>query len=177
MKIKFILKNIISSYYCKKLKLPPTTKLYYIKHVNNLSCGQNCKIIGRSNINGLNLGDFSYISPGANISNLKVGKFCSIGPGLNMAIGAHPTKKFVSTYPSFFSINNSVTESFVSRQKFDEFKFIDEKYHFIIGNDVWIGSNVLLLEGHKIGDGAIIAAGSVVTKDIPPYEIWGGESY
>lgn len=44
----------------------------------------------------------------------------------------------------------------------------------IIGNDVWIGSNSVILQGVKIGDGAIIAAGAVVTKDVPSYTIWGG---
>lgn len=44
----------------------------------------------------------------------------------------------------------------------------------IIGNDVWIGSRSLIMKGTHIGEGAIIAAGSVVTKDVPPYEIWGG---
>jgi len=43
-----------------------------------------------------------------------------------------------------------------------------------IGNDVWIGTHVVILPGVSIGDGAIIGAGSVVTKDVPPYEIWGG---
>lgn len=43
-----------------------------------------------------------------------------------------------------------------------------------IGNDVWIASNVTILKGVTIGDGAIIAANSVVNKDVPPYEIWGG---
>lgn len=44
----------------------------------------------------------------------------------------------------------------------------------VIGNDVWIGSRSLIMKGVHIGDGAIIAAGSVVTRDVPPYEIWGG---
>lgn len=44
----------------------------------------------------------------------------------------------------------------------------------VIGNDVWIGSRTLIMKGTHIGNGAIVAAGSVVTKDIPPYEIWGG---
>lgn len=44
----------------------------------------------------------------------------------------------------------------------------------VIGNDVWIGSRSLIMKGVHIGDGAIIAAGSVVTKDVPAYEIWGG---
>ncbi|WP_419803139.1 acyltransferase [Mucilaginibacter sp.] len=44
----------------------------------------------------------------------------------------------------------------------------------IIGNDVWLGCNVIVLKGVNIGDGAIVAAGAVVTKSIPAYEIWGG---
>lgn len=44
----------------------------------------------------------------------------------------------------------------------------------IIGEDVWIGANAVVLKGVNIGDGAVVAAGSVVTKSIPPYEIWGG---
>ena len=44
----------------------------------------------------------------------------------------------------------------------------------IIGNNCWCGANVTILKGVKIGDGVVIAAGSVVTKDVPPNEIWGG---
>ena len=43
-----------------------------------------------------------------------------------------------------------------------------------IGKDVWIGANAIVLKGITIGNGAILGAGSVVTKDIPPYEIWAG---
>ena len=50
----------------------------------------------------------------------------------------------------------------------------EQNFHIVIKNDVWIGSHVLLLEGITIGDGAIIAAGAVVTKDVPPYSIVGG---
>jgi acetyltransferase-like isoleucine patch superfamily enzyme len=44
----------------------------------------------------------------------------------------------------------------------------------VIGCDVWIGANAIILKGVEIGDGAVVAAGAVVTKSIPPYEIWGG---
>jgi acetyltransferase-like isoleucine patch superfamily enzyme len=43
-----------------------------------------------------------------------------------------------------------------------------------IGNDVWLGCNVIVLKGVEIGEGAVVASGAVVTKSIPPYEIWGG---
>ena len=44
----------------------------------------------------------------------------------------------------------------------------------VIGNDVWIGSNCLIKGGIKIGDGAVIGMGSILTKDVGPYEIWAG---
>ena len=173
--IKKIIKNLKKIYCCFKLKLPQSVKIYHIKNIRNIKCGENC-IINSANsyIDGLELGDFSYIDTNASIKGLKVGKFCCLAKNLQMAIGEHPTSKFVSIYPSFFSNTNVVTTSFVNKQKFKEFKYVNGEYHFKIGNDVWIGSNVLLIVGHRIGDGAIIAAGSVVTKDIPPYEIWGG---
>jgi len=46
--------------------------------------------------------------------------------------------------------------------------------HVVVGNDVWIGANVLVVGGVTIGDGAVIAAGAVVTKDVPPYAVVGG---
>ncbi len=46
--------------------------------------------------------------------------------------------------------------------------------HIAIGNDVWLGSNVVLLKGVSVGDGAVVAAGAVVTRPVPPMEIWGG---
>jgi Acetyltransferase (isoleucine patch superfamily) len=49
-----------------------------------------------------------------------------------------------------------------------------DSYKTFVGNDVWIGHGVIVMAGVHIGDGSVIAAGSVVTKDIPPCEIWGG---
>ena len=56
----------------------------------------------------------------------------------------------------------------------DSEKLPENDLDVIIEGDNWIGANVTILKGVKIGEGAIIAAGSVVTKDIPAYEIWGG---
>lgn len=53
----------------------------------------------------------------------------------------------------------------------DVYKFIEEKYYCVIGNDVWIGEGVRILNGVKIENGAVIGAGAVVTKDIPAYSI------
>ena len=64
---------------------------------------------------------------------------------------------------------------FTDKKLFQETRYVDEQYHAVsIGNDVWIGENVLLLAGVRVGDGAVIATGAVVTKDVPPYAMVGG---
>lgn len=80
---------------------------------------------------------------------------------------------FISTSPVFFSTLKQAVETFVDKNLFDEQMEI-EGYKCIIGNDVWIGSKVLIKGGVRIGDGAIVAMGSIVTKDVPPYAIVGG---
>jgi acetyltransferase-like isoleucine patch superfamily enzyme len=123
---------------------------------------------GRTTLSNTKLGRFTYVA-GATISNATIGQFCSIGP--NTAIGGfgrHPID-WATTHPVFYSTRKQAGISFVDTDQFDE--------HIgpvVIGNDVWVGANVLILDGVSIGDGAIIAAGAVVTSDVSPYAIVGG---
>ena len=58
---------------------------------------------------------------------------------------------------------------------FEEYKFVDDEKHFcVIGNDVWIREDVRIMGGVSIHDGAIIASGALVSKDVPPYAVCGG---
>lgn len=115
------------------------------------------------------LGDFSYLAAGAQLGNTRVGKFCSIGPGVKSGLGRHPTRDFVSTHPAFYSVGGrQANATLASQQLFNEHLPIE------IGNDVWIGAHAVLVDGVKIGDGAIVAAGSVVVSDVEPYSIVGG---
>lgn len=114
------------------------------------------------------IGDFSYVSKNTNIHLATVGKFCSIGQDALIGLGLHPTN-FLSTSPVFYSANNQHQfNPFYTPQNFEEYKKIN------IGNDVWIGARAIILDGVSIGDGAIIAAGAVVSKDVEPYAIVGG---
>ena len=92
-----------------------------------------------------------------------IGKFCSIGPNVVAGLGNHPVEKNVTTSPRLF-----LKGKFLLEDRYDQFAIVT------IGNDVWIGANVTIVNGVTIGDGAVIGANSIVTKDIPPYSIYGG---
>lgn len=100
---------------------------------------------------------------------LIIGKFCSIACGTKFLFNcANHTLKSLSTYtfPLFYEEweleKSNITTAW------------DNKGDIVIGNDVWIGYEVVIMAGVHIGDGAIIAARAVVTKDVPPYTIVGG---
>ncbi|MCS2405928.1 Streptogramin A acetyltransferase [Bacteroides salyersiae] len=100
---------------------------------------------------------------------LIIGKFCSIACGTKFLFNcANHTLKFLSTYtfPLFYEEweleKSNITTAW------------DNKGDIVIGNDVWIGYEAVIMAGVHIGNGAIIAARAVVTKDVPPYTIVGG---
>lgn len=100
--------------------------------------------------------------------SLIIGKFCAIATHVKFIMnGANHKIDGISTYP--FPIFGHGWESAMSN-----LMNLPNKGDIIIGNDVWIGYDSLIMPGVKIGDGAIIAARSVVVKDIPPYTIAGG---
>lgn len=104
-----------------------------------------------------------------NRDKLKIGKFCSIACGAKFIFtSANHTIHSLSTYP--FPI-------FFEEWELEEKDIInawDNKGDIMIGNDVWIGYEAVIMSGVTIGDGAIIGTRALVTKDVPPYTIVGG---
>ncbi|MDA3779216.1 MAG: CatB-related O-acetyltransferase [Bacteroidales bacterium] len=146
-------------------------------NLNKFTVFHGKNIISESvNVINTEIGFASYIGPKSDLPFCHIGKYSSIGPRVRVIQGMHPTRKFVSTHPSFFSDKMQSGFSFVNKSLFEEYAFSSKKNHFFIdiGNDVWIGSDVIILSGISINDGSIIASGSVVTKNIGSYEIWGG---
>lgn len=104
-----------------------------------------------------------------NHERLIIGKFCSIACGVKFLFNcANHTLKSLSTYtfPLFYEDWNLEKSNVASAW--------DNKGDIVIGNDVWIGFEAVILAGVKIGDGAFIGTRAVVTKDVPPYSIVGG---
>ncbi|WP_440898063.1 Vat family streptogramin A O-acetyltransferase [Amphibacillus sp. Q70] len=98
---------------------------------------------------------------------LIIGKFCSIGPGVTFIMNGANHRMDGSTYP--FNIFGKGWEKHTPT-----LDMLPIKGDTVIGNDVWIGMDATIMPGVKIGDGAIIGAKSVVTKDVEPYTIVGG---
>lgn len=137
------------------------------------TCFEGDNFIGEGTYFSGNIGYMSYISMNCEISG-KIGRYCSIAPEVKVITGNHPIERFVSSHPCFYSVEYKSRTSFVSSQKFDEFAYSEGNYPVTIGNDVWIGYGAKLLQGVSIGDGAVIASGALVTKDVPPYAVVGG---
>lgn len=115
------------------------------------------------------LGRFTYVAINSRVMNCSIGRYCSIGPGtLIGGLGVHPSK-WLSTHPVFFSMARQAGGT-----TFAYDSHVNELPPVTVGNDVWIGARAIVLDGCRVGNGAIIAAGAVVTKDVKPYAIVGG---
>jgi acetyltransferase-like isoleucine patch superfamily enzyme len=97
-------------------------------------------------------------------TTLQIGKFCAIADGVVILLGGEHRIDWVTTYP--FSKIFSKAKRFTGHPR--------SKGDVIIGNDVWIGREALILSGVTIGNGAVVAARSVVAEDVAPYSIIAG---
>ncbi len=140
------------------------------QNIHDVHLGESVAILEHAILNCVRMGSCSYVSYNSRLFNVEVGKFCSIGPYVQIGLARHPSRTFVSTYPAFYSNDNDGCPS-----RFREKKTFDDSVpKTSIGHDVWIGSNATIPGGIQIGTGVIVAAGSVVVKDIPPYMVVGG---
>jgi len=160
--IKYNLRYFSYFYKYKYLKFHYSTIIYEGTSFEGANAlGKNVRFEGR-------LGYGSYIGNNSNIHAL-VGRFTSIAPNVHINRGFHPMKPpFATTCPMFYSMECQNGKTFAYSQKFDEIKPLVQ-----IGSDCWIGQNVFISGGVKINDGAVVLAGSIVYKDIPPYAIFG----
>ncbi len=134
--------------------------------IRNSDIHATSKVEPGSQVVASQFGCHSYCGYDCVFLNTSVGAFCSISDNVVVGGSNHPMH-FVSTSPVFLSHRDSV------KAKFSNFDYLDlPRTH--IGNDVWVGHSARICAGVNIGHGAVVAMGSVVTKDVPPYSIVGG---
>jgi virginiamycin A acetyltransferase len=160
--------NIINSKIRNLDKIPASTIVQYSELSGGVTVGERCvlhKVVLQGNIK---IGNNTTINgPGTEFhgvnSSIEIGNFCSIAR--HTAIQDHNHN--VDCITTYFIKHNVFQED---SRKND----MVSKGKIKIGNDVWIGTQTVILSGITIGDGAVIAANSVVTIDVPPYAIVGG---
>ncbi|MCA6110160.1 DapH/DapD/GlmU-related protein [Bradyrhizobium cenepequi] len=143
--------------------IEPTVKL------RESTIGKCCEILGDTSVEYSELGDFSYLGPGCMVGDAQIGRFCAIAAQVRIGAPNHPIDRpslHRFTYcPEYYSETAKRDREFFAERRGDR---------VVIGNDVWIGHAAIVLPGVRVGDGAVLAAGAVVTRDVAPYTIVGG---
>lgn len=142
----------------KKILNPPAMR--------NCHIDSTAKVCSKSELNGVSIDKYSYIGNDCFMVNVGIGAFCSIADRVCIGGARHPIER-VSSSPVFHEGNN------VLGVNLQFFPYVHTP-KTTIENDVWIGLGSTILSGVTIHNGAVIGAGSVVTHDVPAYEIWAG---
>lgn len=133
------------------------------KSILNSHIDKTAKIYSGTDFYDSSIGRYSYIGYDSEVHNCEIGAFCSIANNFVAGGAMHPLD-WVSTSPVFYRVGGGTGVHLGNLE-------IEKVKRTIIGNDVWIGTRVIVMQGLTIGNGAVIGAGSVVTKDVPPYAI------
>jgi len=130
--------------------------------VVNSILGDNIFISKNSFISNSLIDDFTSVGRNTTIVHTKIGKYCSISWNVTIGATQHPFER-ISThaFPYIKRFGFTTTDN----------RFVSQT---IVGNDVWFGANAIVMPNVKIGNGAIIGAGAIVTKDVPDYAIVAG---
>lgn len=165
-------RDTIQRYYIYvKDKIRYRTFVHYnfTTEISSTSTFEGANVIGNNTKFSGNMGYGTYVCNDCSIIG-NIGRFCSIAPEVKNTLGVHPiSEPYVSTSPMFFSLLKQTGTTFAKKQLFEELRDPIE-----IGHDCWIGQRAFIVGGVKIGTGAVVLAGAVVTKDVPPYAIVGG---
>lgn len=149
-------------------------KFYYAKLIEKFQIPiikeskihKNSKVASKSSVYFSTVEKYSYIGKNCLIIKASIGRYNSIANNVIIGGANHPLN-WASTSPVFHEGKNILGKNLASLN-------FETSYKTLIGNDVWIGSNALIKGGIEISDGAVIGMGSIVTKNVGPYEVWAG---
>lgn len=151
---------MILSYIKAFLELKKVRRIWREKNLHN-----DTYVVKPFNTDIVSVGNYTYgglrVFAYTTNSRLKIGNFCSIAGEVEFILASDHYTNHLSTYPFKTKILNYSAEAI-------------SKGDIVVEDDVWIGERAIILSGVNIGQGAVIAAGAVVTKDVPPYAIVGG---
>jgi len=149
--------------------LSTTPLIHATADIRDCAFGAYTEVGARTRLLEVELADYSYIVNDGDVAYTRFGKFCSVAAMTRINPGNHPMER---ASQSHFTYRAS---TYFHGEPDEESFFAWRRQHRVdIGHDVWIGHGAIVLPGRRIGDGAVVAAGAVVTKDVAPYMIVGG---
>ena len=136
--------------------------------ITGCEIGKNVIVERRNLLFNSMIGSRTTLGWNNTIRNAEIGKFCSVAWNCTIGGAQHPLHRLTTSFFPFDKTYGIVNETELSE--------IEGAYSkpIIIGNDVWIAAGGQVLRGVNVGDGAVLGGGTIVTKDVPPYEIWAG---
>jgi phosphonate metabolism protein (transferase hexapeptide repeat family) len=131
--------------------------------------GRRCEILANTRVEYSSLGDYSYLGENCDVADTVIGKFTAIANAVRIGAPNHPMERPSQhrfTYcPEYYEASATRDRAFFGDRR---------AARVVIGNDCWIGHGAIILPNVSVGDGAVIAAGAVVSRNVPPYTIVGG---
>lgn len=169
--IKGIVKRLICLF--KKIKHSGQARIKISSTLLGDCAFEGNNIVGCHNyLNNVAMGLYSNMGDHNQFFKTRIGRFCSIGSNVHLICSDHPLG-FISTHHVFYN-STEHKESFNEGVHFEDCIIRNDGASLVIGNDVWIGDQVIIKGGVQIADGAVIGMGAVVTKDVPPFAIVAG---
>jgi phosphonate metabolism protein (transferase hexapeptide repeat family) len=151
--------------------LPPEPRIHPTAELKGCRVGRYASVGERTILREVAVGDFSYFERHAEAIYTDIGKFCSVAANTRINALEHPLERAtthkVSYRPNEYFRYLGVDQSFRERRR---------RKRVTVGHDVWIGHGAVILPGVHVGNGAVIGANSVVTRDVPAYAIVAGAS-
>lgn len=144
-----------------KLRFQLFVKKYRKLNSHNETFPVNMFRLEKVKIGNITYGEINITDYSNDDTKVEIGHYCSLAPGVKLMLGGEHRPENISNFPFKHKLGLELNEA-------------RSKGSIIIKDDVWIGANSIILSGVCIGQGAVVAAGSVVTKNVPPYAIVGG---
>jgi phosphonate metabolism protein (transferase hexapeptide repeat family) len=149
--------------------LSPKPSIHPSAEITGSVLGAYTEVGARTHLLEVELADYSYVVNDSQLTYTTVGKFCSIAAMTRINPGNHPMHRASQSHFTY-----RASAYFPGEADDADFFAWRRSHRVCIGNDVWIGHAAIILPGRSVGDGAVIAAGAVVTKNVPPYAIVAG---
>lgn len=147
----------------------PEPRIHPTAELKNCRLGRYASVAERVILREVEVGDFSYFERHAEAIYTTIGKFCSIAANTRINALEHPIER-----PTTHKVSYRPNEYFRYHGVDSAFRDHRRTRRVAIGNDVWIGHGAVVLPGLTVGDGAVIGANAVVTRDVAPYCIVAG---